>query len=108
MTVKQGNLWPSDTQGPMSNSPLNPTRYLSDPFDIANETKTKEVHFSAYPKPSLISKNHRTSELSGRENEERLNCDNATSSYNQVYAELIQNRKASFNSHCGLKPDEHE
>ena len=70
------------------------------------------------------------------ENEENQNCDNSTSSYNQVYAntllsrqlqdeesnsleqtvnvlikkrELITHRrKSSFNSHCVLNPHEHE
>ena len=39
-------------QGPVINAPLNPSTYLSDPFETDNETKIKEVHFSAYPKPS--------------------------------------------------------
>ena len=49
LIVKQRNLWPDDKQGPTIDGPLNPSIYLSDPLDIANETKTKEVHFSAYP-----------------------------------------------------------
>ena len=83
LIVKQRNVWPDDMQDPMIDASLNPGTYLPDPFDIANETKTKEVHFSAYPKSSLINKNQRTSELYGRENEESWNCDNATSSYNK-------------------------
>ena len=90
---------------------------------------------SVFPKLSLINKNQGTSKLLGKENEESQKCGNATSSYNQVYAdailsrqlqneesnsleqradvpikkrELIQNRKASFNSHYGLNTHEHE
>ena len=66
-------------QGQMINAPMNPSAYLSDPFNIAIETKTKEVQFSAYPKLSLFNENQRTSELTGRENEESQNCHNATS-----------------------------
>ena len=44
---KQMNLWSGNMQGPVSNAPLIPSKYLSDPFDIAYDTKTKEVHFSA-------------------------------------------------------------
>ena len=54
LIVKQRNLWPGNMQSPISNPPLDPSTYLSDPFDIDNETKTKEVHLSAYPKSSLI------------------------------------------------------
>ena len=119
----------------MSNAPLNASTYLSDPFDIDNETKTKEVYFNAYPKSSLINENQRSSKMFGRENEESQNCGNTTRSYNQVYAdtllsrqlqneesnsleqrvdmlikkrELIQNRKSSFNSHYVLNPHEDE
>ena len=135
LIVKQRNLWPNDMQGLMIDAPLNPSTYLPDPFDSANKTKTKEVHFSAYPKSPLINTNQRISKLSGRQNEESWNSNNATSSYNQVYVdallsrqlqneesntleqridalikkrELIQNRKASFNSHYELSPQEHE
>ena len=58
-------------QGPLINAPLNPSTYLlSDPFDTANETKTTEVQFCAYPKSSLINENQRANELPGRGNEE--------------------------------------
>ena len=77
----------------MINAPLNPRPYLSDPVNIANETKTKEVHFGAYPKSSLINKNHRISKLPGRQNEESWNCNNATSPYNQVYADAHLSRQ---------------
>ena len=40
-------------QGPISNPSLDLSTHLSYPFDIDNETKAKEVHFSAYPKSSL-------------------------------------------------------
>ena len=84
----------------MSNAYLNQSTYLPDPFNIANETKAKGVHFRTYPKSSLINENQRTSKLSGRENEESQNCDNATSSYNQVYTDAllskeIQNEESS-------------
>ena len=123
-------------QGPIINAPLNPSTYLSDPFDIANETKATEAQFHAYPKLSLINEDHRASELPGRENEESQNCDNDTCSYNQVYADTLLSRqlqdeesnpleqtvdalikkrglinkrgKSSFNSHCMLNPHKHE
>ena len=57
-------------QGPLINASLNPSTYLSDPFDIANETKTTEVQFHVYSKLSLINENQRASKLPGRENEE--------------------------------------
>ena len=80
-------------QGSMIDAPLNPSRHLSDPFDIAPETRTKEVHFSAYPKSSLINKNWRTSELFGKENKESQNCDNGISLYSQVYADTLLSRQ---------------
>ena len=54
-------------QGPIINVPLNPRTYLSDPFDIANETKNIEVQLCVYPKSSLINENQKASELPGRE-----------------------------------------
>ena len=77
----------------MINAPLNPSTYLSDPFDIANETKTKEVQFSAYPKLSLFNEHERPSELSGRENKESWKYNNTNSSYNQVYADGLLSRQ---------------
>ena len=69
-------------QGALINPPLNPSLYLSEPFDNANKTKTTEVQFCAYLKSSLINENQRDNRLPGRENEEGQNCDNAISSYN--------------------------
>ena len=80
-------------QGPVLDASLNPSTYLSDLFDIANEINTKEAHFSAYPKSSLINENQRPSRLSGRENKESLNCSNATNSYNQVYVDTLLSRQ---------------
>ena len=80
-------------QGHMINASLNPSTYLTDPFNIANETKIREVHFSAYPKSSLINENQRTSKIFGRENEESQNCDIATSTYHQVYADALLSRQ---------------
>ena len=65
--MKQRNLWPSNIQGPIGSQPLDPSMFLSDPFNFDNETKAKEVYFSAYPKLSLINKIQKTSELSSRE-----------------------------------------
>ena len=57
-------------QGPISNQPLDTTTYLLDPFDTDNETRMKEVYFSACPRSSLINENQKTIELTSRENEE--------------------------------------
>ena len=118
-------------QGPISSPPFDPSTYFLDSFDIVNETKTKEVHFSAYPKLPLINENKKNSELSSRKNEESQNCDNVTGSYNQVYMDahlsrqlqnkesnslqqrvdalikkrgLLQNRSSSVNGHYVLNP----
>ena len=99
--MKQRNLWPGNMQGPLSSPPLYPGTYLSDPFDIDNETKAKEVHLSAYPKSSLSNESQKTSKLSGRQNEESQKCDNATGSYNLVYMDDLLSRQfqnKEFNS----------
>ena len=80
-------------QGPISNPPLDPITYLLDPFDTDNETKTRDIHFSTYPKSSLINDNQKTSELTIRENEEGQKCNNATGSYNQVYVDPLLSRQ---------------
>ena len=121
---------------PSIKTPLDPSTHLSDPFDNANETKTAEAQFCAYPKLCLINENQRVSGLLGRENEESWNCYEPVSSYIQMYAdvllsrqlpdevsnsleqrvdalikkrELINNRKkSSFNSPCMQNPHKHE
>ena len=50
-------------QGPSINTPWDPSKHLSDPFDNANETNTAEVQFYAYPKSSLINENEIVSGL---------------------------------------------
>ena len=85
-------------QGSVSNPPLDPTTYLLDPFNTDNKTKMKEVHFSAYPKLSVISENQKTSMLTSRENEESWKCDNATGSYNQVYGDALLSRQLQTKS----------
>ena len=57
-------------QGQSINTPLDPSTYLTDHFDNANETKTAEVKFCANPKSSLINENQRVSRQPDRENEE--------------------------------------
>ena len=133
--MKHRNLWPSNMQGPISNPPLHPSRYLFDPFDTDNETKAREVYFSAYSMLSLINKYQKTSKLSCRKNKESQKCNNVTGSYYQVYVdallsrqlqnkecssleqrvdalikkrELIQNRRSWVNGHLVLKLCEHE
>ena len=44
-------------QGQSINIPLDLSTHLPDPFDNANETKTAEVKFCAYPKSSLGNEN---------------------------------------------------
>ena len=123
-------------QGPSINTPLDPSILLSDPFDYANDTKTSEVQFCAYPRSSLINKYQRVSGLPDREHEESWNCNEASSSYNQMYADTLlsrklqdaesnsleqradalikkrelinSNKKSSFNSHCMQNPHKHE
>ena len=56
-------------QGQSTNTPLDPSTHLTDPFDNANETKTAEVKFCAYPKSSLSYENQRVSRLTDRMNE---------------------------------------
>ena len=87
--------------GPINNPPLDATTSLLNPFDTDNETKMKEVYFSAYPKSSLIIENQKTSELTSRENEESQKCNNATDSCNQVYVDALLSRQLQneeFNS----------
>ena len=79
-------------QGQPTNTPLDLSTHLTDPFDNAHETKTVEVNFCAYPKSSLSSENQRVSRLTDRENEESWNCDEAIGSYNQVYADTLLSR----------------
>ena len=57
-------------QGQPSNTPLDPNTHLTAPFDNANEAKTEEVKFCAYPKLSLINKNQRVSKLPDGKKEE--------------------------------------
>ena len=92
LVVKQRNLLPSNMQGQSINTPLDLSTHLTDPFNIANETKTVEVKFCAYPKSSPINENKRNSRLPDRENEESQNCDKAISSYNQMYADALLSR----------------
>ena len=51
-------------------TPLDPSTHLTDPFKNANETKTAEVKFCAYPRLSLSNENQGVSWLADRENEE--------------------------------------
>ena len=64
-----------------------------DPFDIDNETNTKEVHFSAYTNLSLINENQKTHELTSRQKEESQKCNNDTGSYSQVYVDALLSRQ---------------
>ena len=85
-------MWPGNVQGPLINTPLDPSTHLSDPFDNANETKTADLQFCPYPKSSLINENQRVSGLPDRENEENWNCNEAISTYNQMYADALLSR----------------
>ena len=44
-------------QGQSINTPLDLSTHLADPFENANETKTAEDKFCAYPRPSLSNEN---------------------------------------------------
>ena len=80
-------------QGQSINTPLDLSTHLTYPFENANETKTAEVKFCAYLRPSLSNEDQRVSRLTDRENDESWNCDKALSSYNQTYADTLLNRQ---------------
>ena len=70
-------------QGQSINTPLDPSTHLTDPFNNANETKTAEVKFCAYPKSSLINENQE-SVCYLVERMKSQNCNEAISSNNQT------------------------
>ena len=80
-------------QGQSINTPLDPSTHLTDPFENANETKTVEVKFCAYPRLFASNENQRGSRLTDREKEESQNCHEAIRSYNQMYADALLNRQ---------------
>ena len=80
-------------QGQSVNTPLDLSTHLTDPFENVNETKTAEVKFCSCPRPSLSNENQRVSRLTDRENEESWNCNEAISSYNQMYVDTLLSRQ---------------
>ena len=80
-------------QGQSINTLLDKSTHLTYPFESTNETKTAEANFCAYPRLSLSNENKRVSRLADRENEESQNHDEAISSCNQMYADILLSRQ---------------
>ena len=67
--------------------------HLTDPFKNANETKTAEVKFCFFSRPSLNNEHRRISRQTDREYGESWNCNEAISSYNQTYGDALLSRQ---------------
>ena len=80
-------------QGQSINTPLVLSTQLTDPFKNSKETRTAEVKFYAYSRQSLSNENQGVSRLTDRENVESQNCDEAISSYHQMYTNTLLSRQ---------------